>query len=40
VRKDESLVEKADYILNNPERAGLVTSAEEWPFAIRGDLFG
>ena len=37
VRKDESLVEKADYILNNPVRAGFVTRAEEWPFVIRGD---
>ena len=37
VRKDESLVEKADYILNNPVRARLVTCAEEWPFSIRGD---
>ena len=38
VRKDESLAEKADYILNNPVRASLVTCAKEWPFSIRGDF--
>jgi putative transposase len=40
VRKDESLAEKADYILNNPVRAGFVTCAQEWPFVIYGDSFG
>jgi putative transposase len=40
VRKDESLAEKADYILNNPVRAGFVTCSEEWPFFVRGDLLG
>ena len=35
LRRDESLVEKADYILKNPVRAGLVTRAEDWPFVWR-----
>ena len=29
VRKDESLPEKADYILNNPMRTGFVTRANQ-----------
>ncbi len=32
IRKEENLQEKADYILHNPVRAGLVTRAEDWPF--------
>lgn len=32
LRSAESAVEKANYIWNNPVRAGLVESAEEWPF--------
>ena len=39
LRKDESLAEKADYILNNPVRAGVVACVEEWPFVIRDDSF-
>jgi len=39
VRNDESLAEKADYILNNPVRAGFVTRANQWPFVLRGDSF-
>jgi putative transposase len=35
IRRDESLAEKADYISNNPVRAGLVKSADEWPFVLR-----
>jgi putative transposase len=33
IRRDESFSEKAQYILNNPVRAGLVKSWEEWPFS-------
>ncbi|MGD0651293.1 MAG: hypothetical protein ABSA97_09170 [Verrucomicrobiia bacterium] len=32
LRNEERLREKADYILNNPVRRGLVTRAEEWPY--------
>ena len=32
LRSVESAVEKAHYIRNNPVRAGLVESAEDWPF--------
>ncbi len=31
LRNDESLREKADYLLMNPVRAGLVTRWEDWP---------
>ena len=37
LRQDESAAEKADYILQNPVRAGLVGSAEEWPFVYFGE---
>lgn len=33
LRHDESRREKADYILSNPVRAGLVANASEWPYA-------
>jgi putative transposase len=32
LRKEESLRQKADYILNNPVRNGLVARAEDWEF--------
>src|SRR5919198_4767590 len=32
LRKEESYREKANYILANPVRAGLMTSSEEWPY--------
>ena len=32
LRRDESFVEKADYVRNNPVRAGFVTKPEEWPY--------
>jgi REP element-mobilizing transposase RayT len=32
LRKEESRREKADYILYNPVRAGLVGEADEWPY--------
>jgi hypothetical protein len=32
LRDEQSRREKADYILQNPVRKGLVASAEEWPF--------
>ena len=31
LRKEESFREKADYILLNPVRAGLVREQEDWP---------
>jgi len=34
LRNDESLTEKANYILNNPVRTGLVTECEEWPYQL------
>jgi len=32
LRKEESFREKADYILANPVRAGLVEKAADWPY--------
>ena len=32
LRQDESYVEKAHYIRLNPVRAGLIESAEDWPY--------
>jgi putative transposase len=32
LRDDENYREKADYILGNPVRAGLVARAEDWPY--------
>jgi REP element-mobilizing transposase RayT/mono/diheme cytochrome c family protein len=32
LRKEESYREKADYILANPVRAGLVAESEQWPY--------
>ncbi|MEI6085019.1 MAG: transposase [Verrucomicrobiota bacterium] len=32
LRSDESLRDKADYILNNPVRRGLVQKPENWPY--------
>ena len=32
LRSDESEREKADYILNNPVRAGLIEDKEKWPW--------
>jgi len=37
LRKDESFREKADYILANPVRAGLVERAEDWPYSFIAD---
>jgi len=34
LRRDESAQEKADYILFNPVRAGLVSKPEDWPFVL------
>jgi putative transposase len=33
LRSSESYTEKWHYVFNNPVRAGLVVSAEEWPYA-------
>ena len=32
LRSNESDVEKASYIRNNPVRAGLISKAEDWPY--------
>jgi REP element-mobilizing transposase RayT len=32
VRDDKNLQEKADYILHNPVRAGLISDEKEWPY--------
>jgi REP element-mobilizing transposase RayT len=37
LRHDESRRQKADYILENPVRKGLVSRAEDWPFVFFGD---
>jgi putative transposase len=37
LRRDESLREKAQYILENPMRKGLVERPEDWPFVYFGD---
>jgi len=34
LRKEESFREKADYILANPVRAGLVKRQEDWPYVF------
>jgi putative transposase len=34
LRSDESFGEKADYILENPVRAGLIDHFEKWPFVL------
>jgi hypothetical protein len=33
LRREESLRDKSDYILQNPVRKGLVAQAEDWPHA-------
>jgi putative transposase len=37
LRREESLHEKADYILENPVRAGLVSRWEDWPYVFMGE---
>jgi REP element-mobilizing transposase RayT len=37
LRSDESWREKADYILANPVRKGLVTEVSKWPYVFVGD---
>jgi putative transposase len=32
LRREESLQQKVDYILNNPVRAGLAEKPEDWPY--------
>jgi putative transposase len=34
LRQDESLRQKADYVLQNPIRAGLVERPEDWPYVF------
>jgi len=33
LRSDETYDKKWEYVLRNPERAGLVAQAEDWPYA-------
>ena len=35
LRKNESLQQKTDYIIHNPVRAGLVLTADDWPYIWR-----
>ena len=37
LRRDESFREKADYVLANPVRAGLVKKVEDWPYVFIAD---
>jgi hypothetical protein len=37
LRKDESYVEKWNYVRHNPVRHGLVADADQWPY--QGELF-
>jgi len=37
LRQDESFREKANYVLANPVRAGLVAKAEDWPYVFIAD---
>jgi putative transposase len=37
LRQEESFREKADYILANPVRAGLVREPEDWPYVFIAD---
>ena len=37
IRNSEGAVEKAEYICNNPVRAGLVENIEDWPYFYRGE---
>ena len=34
LRRNESAEEKADYILRNPVRAGLITEGKDWPYLL------
>jgi putative transposase len=40
LRRDESRREKADYIINNPVRAGLVNDPAQWPYVWWADGAG
>jgi putative transposase len=37
LRKEEGFREKADYVLANPVRAGLIQCGEDWPYAFIAD---
>jgi putative transposase len=37
LRNDESLVGKAEYIRQNPVRAGLISNADDWPYVLDRD---
>jgi REP element-mobilizing transposase RayT len=40
LRSSENLRQKCEYICNNPVRAGLVSSPEEWPWLWRSWIEG
>ena len=37
LRSEQNMRDKAEYVLQNPVRAGLVQSAEEWPHLLMLD---
>jgi REP element-mobilizing transposase RayT len=39
IRKEESLIKIAEYIINNPVRKGLVTDWREYPYSVLVDAF-
>ena len=39
LRKEETFREKADYILANPVRTGLVKESEDWPYVFIAELW-
>ena len=38
LRSNDSLVERVEYVCQNPARAGLVQSEEEYPWVWRGEV--
>ena len=40
LRREESFTEKAEYILQNPVRAGLVHHVDDWPYVLVFDPYG
>jgi len=38
LRSEESYSEKWNYVRNNPVRAGLVASGDDWPLAAKSSL--
>jgi hypothetical protein len=38
LRREESVLAVAEYILNNPVRKGYVAQWQDWPYSVRWDL--